>query len=53
MVVLQGQIGSVGFQGPMGFPGPQVKFVWYNKIMYAADFIIRWITLRPQIICNN
>ena len=31
MAVLQGQIGSVGFQGPMGFPGPQVKFVWYKK----------------------
>lgn len=24
VVVVQGQIGSVGFQGVVGFPGPQV-----------------------------
>ena len=31
VVVLQGQIGSVGFQGAMGFAGPRVWFVWYKK----------------------
>ena len=39
VAVLQGQIGSVGFQGAMGFSGPQVKFVSVmSKIVYAADF---------------
>ena len=30
MFVLQGQIGSVGFQGAMGFPGPQVKLILFG-----------------------
>jgi len=47
VVVLQGKIGSVGFQGVMGFPGPQV-ILFLQTIVAATYFIIRSIIVRPH-----